>query len=206
MSLSKDHMKLASEVRKTVLRRWESYQNASPCKLHPPRGVVYEIVLPRDRRSQRALGIACWFLPDWLKWEIILQLGSRPYSLDYSSKGLEISLEIRLLVETKNIMVSYLSYFINPRELFGTILQEDLLRALKLIRVKRTQEGPVIRPIRRKGYKDKGTWRLPHCWKERFDLSFIEAQNLKETKLSLFRVFTILLLRKLGEEGKSSRR
>lgn len=200
----KSFMKLSSEVRRTVLRQLESYQKASPRKLHPPGNSFNEpsIVLPKSRRLLRSLGIACWFLPEWLKWEIILQLSEKPYSLDFSSKGLEISLELRCLVESQEIMISYVSYFINPRELFGTILQEDLLEALKNIRVKEKQSGPVKKPIRRKGYKDKGSWRLPHRRLEKFDFTFIEEQNSKELKSRIYLLFTKIFLSKFREERK----
>lgn len=205
MDESKNFMKLSSEVSRIVSKRWESYQNACPRKLHPPEKGEYRIILPRDRRSLRALGIACWYLPDWLKWEIILQISEKPYSLDFPNRGLEISLELRCLVESKFKMLSYLSTLINPRRLFGTILQEDLSKALKNIRILRSQNGPVLKPIRRKGYKDKGTWRPPHRWKERYDFSLTEKQNLKEFKLRLFNILTLIFLSKLGEEGKISR-
>jgi hypothetical protein len=200
----KNFMKLSSEVRRTVIRQWESYQKASPCNLHPSTGnfTSSKLILPKSRRHLRALGIACWYLPDKIKWEIILQMSEKPFSLDFLNKGLEISLELRCLVESEEQMISYLFYFINPRELFGTILQEDLKEALEALVIKEEQKGPVRRPIRRKGYKDKGSWRLPHCWMEKFDLSFTEQQNQKEFKSRIYQLFTIIFLRKLERKGK----
>lgn len=200
----KNFIKLSSEVRRTVLRQWDSYQKACPRKLHPPMdpSVEVQVVLPKSHRGLRALGIACWFLPNWLKWEIILQLSQKPYSLDFANRGLEISLELRCLAESQEIMLLYCSCFYNPRELFGTFLQEDLLSALREIRVKVVQQGSVRRPIRRKGYKDKGSWRMPHRWMEKFDFSLTEQQNFKEFKSRIFELFTNLLLSKLGKERK----
>jgi hypothetical protein len=181
---------LDEQISRKVNLQWQSAQNASPCKLHPPTNLNYRILLPRKFRLLRALGVACWYLPDWLKWEIILQIGEKPYSLDFANKGLSTSVELLVFSLSKEKMVSYCSNLINPRKLFGTILQEDLKNALKEIRIIPTEVGPVVRPVRRKGYKDKGTCRPGHRWINTYDDdSFIELQNTKEKRLMLVNLF-----------------
>lgn len=73
-------------------------------------------------------------------------------------------------------MISYCSLNISTREIFGTILQEDLLRAFRELQLVPEKTGPVIKPVRRKGYKDKGTWRPPHRWIPKSDYSLNEQQ------------------------------
>lgn len=174
-----------------------SYQNACPRNLHPPRN-NFRIILPRKFRELRALAIACWYFPDWLKFEIILQLSvDNIFSLDWKNKGLELSLELSLLSSSEQLMLSYLNCYINRRELFGTILQEDLQRALSEIKIIPEKNGPVVRPIRRKGYKDKGTWRPPHRWLPTDGFLLRKEQEEKEKKKLLFTLLLTILRHKL---------
>lgn len=94
-------------------------------------------------------------------------------------------------------MLAYLDQEINKRELFGTILQEDLKKALQSLEVILEQTGPVVRTIRRKGYKDKGTWRLPHRWTPTYDFSFREEQLEREKKKFAFTLLLNYLRHKL---------
>lgn len=180
---------------KTVKQRWETSQNASLCKLHPLEENE-RLVLPKRFRLRRALAIACWFLPDVLKWEIILQLQENIYSLDFSNKGLTLSSELLILISSKEKCLSYCEKILSSRELFGTILQEDLKNALSELRIIR-KSTKVTYPIRRKGYKDKGTWKPPHRRIDNFDFSLTEKQNMKELKESLVRLIANLYLVKL---------
>lgn len=143
-----------------------------------------------------ALAIASWFLPEWLSWEIRIQLIDYTYSTDFKTKGLEQSIVLRLLVRDQRIMLNYLRIFINSRELFGQILNEDLRRALLSTRLK-VEQGPVRRKIRRKGYRDKGTWRPPHLWMESSDFSFNFEQSNLEKKRLLIDLFTHCFIYKL---------
>jgi hypothetical protein len=93
-------------------------------------------------------------------------------------------------------MINYIKEFLNPRELFGQILSEDLASALFHLTIK-VNEGPVKRKVRRKGYRDKGTWRPPHLWRESFDYSFnIEQSNIEKKRL-LLDLFTQSFIYKL---------
>lgn len=75
---------------------------------------------------------------------------------------------------------------ISTRVLFGTVLNEDLVGGLRSLEILEDQQGPVVRPIRRKGYKDKGTWKSPDRWTEHFDFSFNQEQFELEKKRSSF--------------------
>lgn len=175
---------MLEEIRKNSIRRWESYQNSPLGKLHPPSlNSTWKLLLPKRFRELRALAIASWFLPEWLSWEIRIQLYDFIYSLDFQTGGLEQSSALRLLVRDQRIMISYLKNFINLRELFGQILKGDLDSALRTLSLKE-EGGPVRRKIRRKGYRDKGTWRPPHLWRESSDFSFnLEQSNLEKKRL-----------------------
>jgi hypothetical protein len=174
-----------------VLQRWDLYQNARPCKLHPPKA-NFRIKFPRNFRQLRALAIASWYLPDWLKYEVILHLSTDfIYSLDIKAKGFQLSLELGCLSYSEEVMLSWIEEGrLSTRVLFGTVLQEDLVDALRSLEIFEEQQGPVVRPIRRKGYKDKGTWKSPDRWTEHFDFSFNQEQfDLEKKRFS----FTLLL-------------
>lgn len=99
-------IQFSEEVRSVCQRRWKSYQNARPGKLHPLTRDTDNFIFPRKFRELRALAIACWYLPDWLKWEIILYLNDLVYSIDFEHNGLVQSTELRVLVSRKKILRS----------------------------------------------------------------------------------------------------
>lgn len=157
---------LEREIRRLVTSEERSYQNARPDKLHPPSS-GFRVGLPSKFRERRALVIASWFLPDWLKFEIQLQfLTEGIYSLDWNNKGLEQSLELALYANSLEDMLLSLQkeVWITKRVLFGTVLKEDLKNALSSLRIILPKTAPPKRKVRRKGYQDKGTWRPPHRW------------------------------------------
>lgn len=142
-------------------------------------------ILPKRFRELRALAICHWYLPDFLKFEINLEIRSRsPYSLDFEFGGFEQSLELLILTESQEVMVSYLRYQerFSARELFGTILHDDLLRALAHLDLYVRNVGKSRRKVRRKGYQDHGSRRPDDRWEEKSDWSFTEYQNLKEER------------------------
>jgi hypothetical protein len=189
-------IQFSEEVRSVCQRRWKSYQNARPGKLHPLTRDTDNFIFPRKFRELRALAIACWYLPDWLKWEIILYLNDLVYSIDFEHNGLVQSTELRVLVSSEEDSKKFVQSYYNPRELFGTILQEDLKNALLSLEHKE-QSDVVRKPIRRKGYRDKGTWRPPHRWQEKHDYSFRDEQMLIEKKRLLITLFTLIYRYKL---------
>jgi len=191
-------IQLSAEIQKTVNRQMKVCQKACPGKLHPlDSRNTWKLNLPRKFREQRALAISCWYFPDWLKWEILLEINQNHNFLHLNFNWVQ-EIELRCLVEKEEIMLRYLQEVINPRELFGTILQEDLLNALKLLNFSKEEKGPVVRRVRRKGYRDKGSWRPSHLWLPSSDFTFTEQQNKRELiqtfLISIFQLF----LSKLG--------
>jgi hypothetical protein len=183
------------EIGKTVHRRWESYQNACPNKLHPLSNSTEQLVFPKRYRELVALAIASWFLPEWLSWEIRIFLRESIFSLDFNNKGLIQSGSLRLLVIDQREMIEFLEENYNPRQLFGTVLQEDLRNALFHLYLK--DQPKQRRKIRRKGYSDKGTWRPPHRWIEHSDFSFEKEQTNLEKKRLLVDFYTLTYRYKL---------
>lgn len=158
-------------------------------------------ILPNRFRELRALAILQWYLPEPLRFEIQLNLlGIFPYSLDFENKGFQQTLEIQILSESKEFMLKYLMIQndFQPRELFGTILREDSVEALRNLKIFWMNPSQCRRKIRRKGYQDHGSRRPDHLWSEKFDKSFTEQQNLKEEKLS-FLDSQLFLLKKILE-------
>jgi hypothetical protein len=153
-------------------------------------------ILPRRFRELRALAIISWYLPEDLRFEILLKLRQLfPYSLDFENNGFQQSLELQILSETKEIMLKYLVFQENfsSRELFGTILREDSLSALRNLRIDWKNPSYPKKKIRRKGYQDQGSRRPDYLWTEKFDYSFTELQNSKEDRYEfLVSQFSIL--------------
>lgn len=186
------------EVKHCVNKQWETSQNASRDKLHPPMDRNWKLVLPKTFRERRALAIALWYLPEEIKYYILLELESLHPNLDFDSKGLVNSVQLNILIYSKEKMEAYLSQeIISARELFGTILQEDLRNALSNLRIVIESSRIPTRTIRRKGYRDKGTWRPPHRWIPKFDFSLTDLQNQKELKELYVKLFTLLFISKL---------
>jgi hypothetical protein len=188
------------QIESFVSKRWRSYQNARLGKLHPSPG-SFRIILPRRFRELRAISIASWYLPDWLKFEILLSLQERGiFSLDFQTKGLERSLELGLLQESQETMLLFLEKgWITKRVLFGTTLQEDLESAFLNLRIVPLRDKIPKRKVRRKGYQDKGTWRPPDRWIERFDLSFNQYWTLREKSKLFYELFLSILRYKLRQ-------
>jgi hypothetical protein len=181
---------------------WHSCQKSSPDKLHPPTlRKKFFLKLPSRFRERRALAIASWFIPDeQLRWEIILELGLLPDDLSFENKGLSHSLEIRLLNSSDFICERYLnSGLINLRQLFGTILKEDLQNALQNLQILPVPERKPRSKVRRKGYQDKGSRREAHKWTETHDYSFTEEHCLRELKQTIIQTFYLIFLKKLSD-------
>lgn len=159
-------------------------QNASPGYPQTPLTLYSKIVWPRRFKEIRALLIASWYLPEWLKWEVILHFSvDFSYSYDFASNGFQHQLEIRLLSTSKDVMIKYLleASSLSARDLFGNVLGKDLEFALRSLNI---TESPskVRRKVRRRGYQDKGTWKTPDRWTERYDFTLNELQLQREKK------------------------
>ena len=187
---------------KYVLRTSDSYQTACLGKLHPLNYSEYKVVLPRKFREMRALAIFAWYCTDeFLKYEILLQLSvERKVPTSFENKNFENQLSLSLLSQSKEIMLSTLLLMsdFSTRELFGSILYDDLLSGLRNLKIQK-KNSFVRRKIRRKGYRDKGSWRKPDRWIERFDYSFSELQEIQEKRKLVFELSLHLLIFKLKE-------
>lgn len=174
-------------------------QNASPGNPQTPMNLNSKITWPRRFKEIRALLIASWYLPEWLKWEVILHFSvDFSYSLDFDSKGFEHSLEIKLLTTSREVMIKYLleASSLSARDLFGNVLGKDLESALRSINISKSPEK-VRRKIRRRGYQDKGTWKTPDRWTERYDFTLTELQLQREKKKLYLEFFYFTYLSKL---------
>lgn len=193
---------LDREISRKVRHQWESHQKPRPGNLHPlNEDSEVRIILPRKFRELRALAISCWYFPEELKYEILLELGKETSSNSKRNFRLSQEIEIAVLSNSLEHCLSYLcSGIISTRVLFGTILQEDLLNALKNLRIIRVRKNEPRRIVRRKGYRDKGFRRPPHRWLPSEDFSLIEHQNRKEKLQTLETLLTHIFLRKLEEE------
>lgn len=190
----------------TLIEQSSTFHNPSPYKSHPSYFNNIRIIYPKKFRELRALAIASWYFPESLSWKIVLDLTDLGIlSLDFDNKGLDHSIEFSILLTSKEIMLKYLkeTETFSARELFGTILRDDLSRALKSLKFKR-KSNKVIKTIRRKGYKDHGSRRPEDRWLESYDFSFTEYQNLKEEKETIYLENLTLLKEKLEDRGSEA--
>lgn len=92
-----------------------------------------------------------------------------------------------MLVSTDIASYVVLSEFVpkyNEHAIFSLLAdKKKVFTALESVRLRIIHPGKVVRPIRRRGYKDKGTLRRPDCVLERFDLDFIlEQQRIEQQR------------------------
>lgn len=182
LSLIDLDIQLNREIERTFQKVLQSRQNPDLDKSHPGSLLNYELKYPSKFRLIRALAIASWFLSnEELRWRLILDLG---VDTKFFWTEEDKFLQIYLILSSKENCIKFLRNNINPRELFGTILRDDLQSALLSIRIKK-KNLHVKKKVRRKGYQDHGSRRPGDRWLESFDFSFNEIQNLKEEKLDL---------------------
>lgn len=184
---------------RSVLDRSEVRQMARLGNPQTPMNLHSKLIWPRGYREIRALLIASWYLPEWLKWEVVLHYNvDFIYSLDFENGGLEHSLEILLLTSSKEVMVKYLLECspLSARDLFGNVLGSDLVRALRSISISQSPKK-VKRKVRRRGYQDKGTWKPPDRWTDRYDLTLDRNQLYREKKKLILELLYTTYLSKL---------
>lgn len=88
----------------------------------------------------------------------------------------------------------------SDRQLFGNILNADRLeRVVSQVRLKLENQRRPKRKIRHRGYRDHGSLRPEHCWKERSDWSFDEEQNNLERKRSEYLDLVDLYVHSAGD-------
>jgi hypothetical protein len=182
-------------VVKTFSKSYHSRQNYLPCYSDPGALELYRVKYPTKYRHIRALSIACWFFPsEVLGWKILFDLQEKfkYFSLDLESGGIDLTIELRLILDSKESMLNYLAC-LNTNQLFGNILRQDLLEALNELKLIR-RSTKVQRKVRRRGYNDKGSRRDDSKWLENHDYSFTESQNYKE--LLQQRIELLLILKR----------
>jgi hypothetical protein len=97
------------------------------------------------------------------------------------------------------IIISYSKKY-SDRQLFGNILNADRLeRVVSLVRLKLVSQRRPKRKIRHRGYRDHGSIRPEHQWKESYDWSFIEEQNSLEQKRSEYLDLVDLYVHRAGD-------
>lgn len=98
------------------------------------------------------------------------------------------SKKITLLLLEKEI-------FFSKRVLFGTILTEDLEKALSHLRIKKESTKKPRTLVRRKGYNDKGCWSRPDRRRTiGSDLLLIKEQEIIERKRLLITLLSKTLI------------
>lgn len=176
-------IQIKANVEKTFSKSYHSRQKYLPFYSDPGILEKYNLKFPSKYRHLRALIIAAWFFPqEVIGWKIIFDLQDklRYFSLDLEGRGVDLTIEIRLLLDSKESCLNYLKSEISSNELFGNILRSDLSEALKILHFYRKSDH-VQRKIRRRGYNDKGSRRDESKWIESHDYSFTEFQNYRET-------------------------
>jgi len=132
----------------------------------------FYLEFPRKLFQIRGLCIIVHYLPDILRYRIILDLEERIYKF-----SLREQLELKILLSSKENMLKFL--FLTQRysshEIFGNIVNDGII-SLSMIRIRR-KNLKIVKPIRKRGYDDKGSLRSFDRWLPSFDISFIEKQN-----------------------------
>lgn len=104
------------------------------------------------------------------------------------------------LVSKKAALILILCFvFRTPQELFGNALSpENIKRLLSQTSLRYLRSVVPRYPIRRRGYKDKGSMRPAEAWLPRYDLSFIELQLAIEDRRANYRDEVLSLVRICG--------
>jgi len=137
-----------------------------------------KIVYPRKFREIRGLVIVHYFFPESLMWEV--KMGLEVLNLNHLNK--KQILEIRIMLSSERNMIKYL--FLTNRytshEIFGNIVKDSYQAAenLKAFPV----NTKVKRPVRKRGYSDKGSLRPRERWLPTHDFSLTAKQNEIEEK------------------------
>lgn len=153
----------------------------------------FSISYPRNFRLLRTLSIVQWFFPSSLHWRVFLDLKEKSFSFLNRKQRLEI----QILLSSKEDCLKYLyrTERYSGSEIFGNFLGNDLRELEKVLRIKRKRYPKSWKKIQRCEYKDKGSRRPVHLWREKFDYSFTEYQNEKEKEnLLLQRTLDRILL------------
>lgn len=141
----------------------------------------YIIVYPRKFSEIRSLCSIVFFVPNEnLRYRLILDLEDKITKFD-----LKKQLQLKLLLHSREISLKYLfeTKTFTSNEIFGNIVNQGCKILINLKFIKRSTK--VIKPIRKRGYDDKGSLRPREKWLESFDNDFTQLQNYKEKKFDL---------------------
>lgn len=172
-----------SEVLSRITPRlWERFENS------------YSFFEPDARKLVR-IAILSWYLPE--EYRILLQM-----SLKEEIKNKENLDYIEYLLESRCLMILFLqeTSLWSTRDFFGNILtKESLIRAMFSVSCRYETLRKPKRSQRIRGYRDKGTMKLPHQVHDCSDLT-IEQNELEKNKIDRHRTF-LLSLGFLGISG-----
>jgi hypothetical protein len=129
--------------------------------------------LPSNKDSLILLSILRWYLPEEIGVLLQLQLEEKFKHSDYSL--------MRILLTSKFRMLNYLILTDEwtKASFFGKILsQKNFDNTMKNVRKLYRNRRPVKKPVRHRGYRDKGSLKLPHEHHSYVD--FTQEQNLIE--------------------------
>jgi hypothetical protein len=176
---------------------WMRSFSESLSRIIPNDSEPTEVIIkyPRSFKSLRSLAIVQWYLPEKIRWQIFLDMEE----MSFSHLNLKQVLEIRTLLQSKEIMQIYLyqtERFTN-REIFGNILGNELRTSLQELKIQRKNYKKPKRIQRHRGYRDKGSWKPPHRWTPNSDFSLTDIQNRLEQRHYLTLKYINLLKQEL---------
>lgn len=172
-----------SEVLSRITPRpWGSFENSYRFNLHRATDLI-------------RIAILSWFVPE--EWGILLRM-----SLEEEIKS-KVNLDVvEYLLQSKTLMILFLqeTTLWNSRDFFGNILRkEELYRTMSGVSCRYETTRAPKRPQRIRGYRDKGTLKLPHQVHEISDLTR-EQNELEESRIDRHNTF-LLSLGFLGLSG-----
>lgn len=155
-------------TKSTKLRR-------TPVVATPTRGTEVFLRLPKKYHLVRGLAILSWWLPETLKFELLIQFQEKSRKFDTKK-----DLELKILLHSQESCLRFLfeTERYSTHEIFGNLLRDGIEGLETLVWYSRPYH--LKRTIRRRGYNDKGSLRTSDRWTENSDWSFTEAQNRKE--------------------------
>lgn len=179
-----DSQKFCDEARRrlsSVATEWSKVLRID-CLISPKqRNDIVGLKRPRTWKEYLRLILVHWYLPDESRTLVHVELEEIKYKF-----GTEKSSIAHMLLNSEPEMIIYLletsHIFRNPREFFGFILMKQDLSEyhFRILRPRKAKET-----IRRRGYKDKGSRRLPHELHGETFQDFTKEQNRIEEEREL---------------------
>lgn len=135
----------------------------------------FYIVFPRKLYEIRGLCLIVHYLPDYLRYRILLDLEEKIVHF-----SLKEQLELKILLSSRENALFYLfeTKKYTSHEIFGNIINNGL-RALSNIKFYR-KSTKIVWPQWKRGYDDKGSLRSIDRWLPQYDYTLTEKQNKYE--------------------------